>query len=68
MLLLGFERELGGGFNLPSERNSRGLDPNVAALINALIRINLGINHVEKELNYVKPTKFEGIEVEDLNK
>src|SRR6266498_42109 len=34
--LSGFEGGLGEGFNPPPKRNAEGLDPNVAALVNAL--------------------------------
>src|SRR6266542_1844545 len=57
-----------GGFNPPPGGNARGLDPNVAALVNVLTGANLGINHVEKESNHVKPTEFGGTEAEDPNK
>ncbi|SRR6266498_693527 len=63
----GFEGGLGGGFNLPSEGNAEGLDPNVTALVNVLTRINLRINHVERESNHVKPTEFGRTEAEDPN-
>ena len=63
----GFKEDLGGGFNLPPEGNARGLDPSIAALINALIGINLRINHVERESNHVKLTEFGGTEAEDFN-
>ena len=63
----GFGGELEEGFNLPSGGNAEGLDPNVAALVNALIRVNLGINHVERESNHVKLTEFRGTEAEDPN-
>ncbi len=66
--LSGFGRGLGGGFNLPSGGNARGLDPNVAVLVNALAGANLRINYVKRELNHVKPIEFRGIEVEDPNK
>ncbi len=50
-----FEGELKGKLNLLSSReNLRGLDPNIVALINALIGANLGINHIERESNHVK--------------
>src|SRR6266540_6527446 len=62
-----FGKGLERGFNLLSGRNVRGLDSNVVALINILIEANLGINHVERESNHVKPTKFRGTEIEDLN-
>src|SRR6266542_2714307 len=54
----GFGGGLGGGFNSPLGENAGGLDPNVAALVNALTGANLGVNHVEKESNHVKPTEF----------
>jgi len=63
----GFGRGLGEGFNSPPGGNARGLDLNVAALVNALIGANLGINHVERESNHVKPTEFRGTEAEDPN-
>src|SRR6266498_2531954 len=50
--LLGFRGGLGGGFNPPPGGNTRGLDPNVAALVNALTGANLGVNHVERESNH----------------
>jgi|SRR6266540_4363551 len=66
--LLGFERGLERGFNQPPRGNLEGLDSNVAALVNALTRVNLGINHVERKLNYVKLIEFGKTEAEDLNK
>src|SRR6266498_2391322 len=57
----------GGGFNPPPEGNAGGLDSNVAALVNALTGANLGINHVDRESNHVKPTEFGGTEAEDPN-
>jgi len=65
--LSGFGEGLGGGFNSLSEGNARGLDSNVAALVNALTRINLEINHVERESNHVKLTEFGETEAEDPN-
>ena len=44
-----------------------GLDPNVAALVNALTGANLEINHVKKESNHVKLTEFGRTEAEDSN-
>src|SRR6266498_1972237 len=61
----GFGGGLGGGFNSPPEGNAGGLDPNVVALVNALTGANLGVNHVERESNHVKPTEFGGTEAED---
>src|SRR6266542_2574083 len=63
----GFGGGLGGGFNPPPGGNAGGLDPNVAALVNALTGANLGVNHVDRESNHVKPTEFGGTEVEDPN-
>ncbi len=56
---LGFGRGLGGGFNLPSGGNTRGLDPNIVVLVNALTGANLKINYVKRESNHVKLTEFE---------
>ncbi len=58
--LSGFKGDLGGGFNPPPGGNARGLDPNIAALVNVLTGANLGINYVKKESNHVKLTKFRG--------
>ena len=66
--LPGFGGGLGGGFNPSPGENARGLDPNVAALVNTLTGANLGINHAERESNHVKLTEFRGTEVEDPNK
>jgi len=63
----GFREGIGGDFNPLPGGNIRGLDLNVAALINALARANLGINHVEKESNHVKLIEFGGTEAEDPN-
>ena len=65
--LPGFGGVLRGGFNPPPGGNAGGLDPNVAALVNALTGANLGINHVERESNHVKLTEFGGTEAEDPN-
>src|SRR6266498_1387063 len=67
LLPSGFGGGLGGGFNPPPRGNVGRLDPNVAALVNALIGANLGINHVDRESNHVKPTEFRGTEAEDPN-
>src|SRR6266511_3224309 len=64
----GFEGGLGGGFNSSSGGNVGGLDPNVAALVNALTGANLGVNHVERESNHIKLIEFRGTEAEDPNK
>src|SRR6266498_3903821 len=53
-----FGEGLEEGFNPPPEGNTGGLDPNVAALVNALTGANLSINYVEKELNHIKPIEF----------
>ncbi len=58
---------IGGGFNPPPGGNAKGLDPNVVALVNALTGANLGVNHVERESNHVKPIEFGGTEAEDPN-
>ena len=63
----GFGEGLRGGLNLPPGGNAGGLDPNIAALVNALTGANLGVNHVERELNHVKPTEFRRTEAEDPN-
>ncbi len=67
MSLSEFKEGLEGSFNLLLGGNIRGLDPNVTALVNALTGVNLGINHIERELNHVKPTEFERTEAEDFN-
>ncbi len=67
LLSSGFRGGLGGGFNPPPGGNAGGLDPNVAALVNALIEANLGVNYAERESNHVKPTEFGRMEVEDPN-
>src|SRR6266542_417929 len=66
--LPGFGGGLGGDFNSPSGGNVGRLDPNIAALVNALAGANLKTNHIEKESNHVKLTEFEGTEAEDPNK
>ncbi len=68
MPLLGFEGDLEEGFNPLPEENTEGLDLNIVALVNVLTGANLKINYIEKESNHVKPTEFEGMEVEDPNK
>ncbi len=67
LLSSGFEGGLEGGFYPLSGGNAEGLDPNVVALVNALIGANLGINHVERESNHVKSTEFRGTEAKDSN-
>src|SRR6266511_3029943 len=63
----GFGGGLGGDFNPPLGGNAGGLDPNVAVLVNALTGANLGVNHVDRESNHVKPTEFGRTEAEDPN-
>ncbi len=65
---LGFEGGLKRDFNLPPEGNIGGLDPNVIALVNALTKVNLRINHIERESNHIKLIEFGETEAEDLNK
>ncbi len=65
--LSGFERGLGEGFNPPLGGNARGLDLNIAVLVNTLAGVNLKINHVKRESNHVKLTEFRGTVAEDLN-
>ena len=62
-----FGEGLGGGFNPPPGGGVGGLNPNVAALVNTLTGANLGINHIERESNHVKPTEFGGTKAEDPN-
>ncbi len=63
----GFGKGLEEGFNPPPEGNARGLDPNVIVLVNVLTGVNLGINHIERKSNHIKPMEFRGIEAEDPN-
>jgi len=60
--------ELERDFNLLPKENLEGLDSNVAALINALIETNLGVNYIKRELNHIKLIEFRRIEVKDPNK
>jgi len=55
-------------FNPPSKGNAGRLDPNVAALVNALTGANLGINYIKRKSNHIKLTEFERTEAEDPNK
>ena len=64
---LGFEKELERGFNSPLRENLKALDSNVIALVNALTEVNLGINYIEREFNYIKLTEFRRTETENLN-
>src|SRR6266498_2342705 len=63
----GFGGGLGGDFNPLPGGNAEELDLNVAALVNALTGVNLGVNHVKRESTHVKPTEFRGTEAEDPN-
>ena len=63
----GFRKGLGGGFNPPPGGNTKGLDPNIAALVNTLTGTNLGINHTKRESNHIKLTEFRGTEIKDSN-
>ena len=60
------------GFNpLPNNNNnssSKGLNSNVAALVNALTGINLIGEYYPREESFIKPTEFGGTEIEDSNK
>ena len=56
----------GGGGN-PENNNLGGLDPNVAALVNALIGMNIGGGYAPREGSFVKPGEFGGTETEDPN-
>src|SRR6266542_621599 len=51
----------GGGGNLG------GLDPNVAALVNALTGMNIGGGYASRKGSFVKPGEFGGTETEDPN-
>ena len=62
-----FRGSLGENFNLSPRGNARGLDLNVAALVNVLTGANLGINHAERESNHIKLTEFGETEAEDPN-
>ncbi|SRR6266540_875524 len=68
LLLPRFEGGLKGGFNPSPEGNAKGLDLNIAVLVNALAGANLRINHVERESNHIKPTEFGETEAENPNK
>src|SRR6266498_3546023 len=47
--------------------NPGGLDPNVAALVNALTEMNIGGGYAPREGSFVKPGEFGGTETEDPN-
>jgi len=51
---LGFGGRLEEDFNPPFRGNTKGLDSNVVALVNALIGANFRINHVERKSNHIK--------------
>jgi len=65
--LLEFREGFGEGFNPPLGENLKELDFNIIVLVNALIGVNLGINHVKGELNHIKLIEFRKIEIKDLN-
>ena len=67
LLPLGFGKKLRGGFNSLLKENVKGLDLNIAALVNALTEVNLKINHIKRKSNHVKLTEFERMEVKDPN-
>src|SRR6266498_2511056 len=56
----------GGGGN-PENINPGGLDPNIAALVNALTGMNIGGGYVPKEGSFIKLGEFGGTETEDSN-
>src|SRR6266540_3467475 len=56
-----------GGGNPANINNPGGLDPNVAALVNALTGMNIGGGYTPREGNFVKPGEFGGTETEDPN-
>ncbi len=58
----GFGEENPGNMNNPG-----GLDPNVAALVNALTGMNIRGEYASKEGSFVKPGEFGGTEIEDPN-
>jgi len=57
----------GGNLSLNNNNPSGGLDPNVTALVNALIRMNLTEGHYLREGSFIKLTEFGGTETEDPN-
>ncbi len=78
-LFRGFERDnnnplplplsgFGGGFNSLPKKKLRELDPNIAILVNTLMRVNLKINYIERKSNHMKLIKFRKMKVEDPNK
>src|SRR6266542_274063 len=48
----------GGGGNLANINHPGGLDPNVAALVNALTGMNIGGGYAPREGSFVKPGEF----------
>src|SRR6266540_1057192 len=56
-----------GGGNPANINNPGGLDPNVAALVNALTGMNIGGGYAPREGSFVKPGEFGGTETEDPN-
>src|SRR6266508_3478343 len=57
----------GGPGGPPGGGNPGGLDPNVAALVNALTGMNIGGGYAPREGSFVKPGEFGGTETEDPN-
>ena len=57
----------GGGGNPANINHPGGLDPNVAALVNALTGMNIGGGYAPREGSFVKPGEFEGTKTEDPN-
>ena len=56
-----------GGGNPANINNPGGLDPNVAALINALTGMNIGGGYTPRKSSFVKPAEFGRTETKDLN-
>ncbi len=57
----------GGGGNLRNINNPGGLDPNVAALVNALTGMNIGGGYASREGSFVKSGEFGETETENPN-
>src|SRR6266542_3434796 len=57
----------GGGGNPGNINNPGGLDPNIAALVNALTGMNIGRGYAPRKGSFVKPGEFGGTETEDPN-
>ncbi len=61
----GFNSSLGNNNNYNSP--SGEVDPNIAALVNALMEMNLIGGYFSREGSFVKPTEFARTETKDLN-